>query len=142
MFNIKKAVSKKEVIQHIKTLKYKGWNYLGVTGAGHHKMEWPHAPEGKGILRFSATPSDASWLKNSQRDAQVIESNYPAPVENAENTERAPSAWESRFKIDQEKADAESRETQKLNEVKQKTPLTVQEKMRLLRQQMYKEKGL
>ena len=131
------ASSKKEVTQHIKSLKERGWNYLGITGTGHHKMVWPHAPQHRGAIRFSATPSDSHWLTNSQRDAQTIERNYPAPVI-APTTQKEPSLWDVRLQADQETADAMSRAKQQ----EDNRPLTVQEKMRLKRQQLYNEKGI
>ena len=137
MLTPKEAASKKEVTQHIKSLKERGWNYLGITGTGHHKMVWPYAPQHRGAIRFSATPSDSHWLTNSQRDAQTIERNYPAPVI-APTTQKEPSLWDIRLQADQETADAMSRAKQQ----ESNRPLTVQEKMRLKRQQLYNEKGI
>ena len=144
-WDLRYSASKKEVLQHIKTLKERGWDYLGRTGTGHHKMNWPHAPENKGIIRFAATPSDYRWLTNSQKDAQSIEKSYPAPVETPQQTINPPSTWDIRLRATEESAQARSLELQKLNETKQQEanrPLTVTEKMRLKREQMYKEKGL
>ncbi len=132
------ATSTKEVKQHIKALKDRGWDYLGVTGSGHHKMQWPHAPQKEGVLRFSATPSDPQWLPNSQKDAQTIEKKFPAPIQTTQNTPRAPSTWDIRLQIDQAVADAESR----ARDEESNRPLTVQEKMRLKRQLLYKERGI
>ena len=131
------ASSKKEVKQHIKALQDRGWKYLGTTGAGHHKMQWPHAPQNQNIIRFSATPSDPQWLSNSKRDAQFIERNYPAPPANI-LTPRAPSEWDIRLQADQEEAKAKSQARHQENN----RPLSVQEKMRLKREQLYREKGL
>ena len=138
IFNPKEAASKKEVVQHIKTLKERGWNYLGITGAGHHKMAWPNAPVGQGAIRFAATPSDSRWLSNSQRDAQTVERNYPAQIQSPQNTQKTPSLWDIRLKSDQEAADAKSLAKQQ----ESNRPLTVQEKMRLKREQLYKQKGI
>lgn len=135
-WNKRYATSKKEVTQHIKTLKERGWDYLGVTGAGHHKMRWPHAPGNEGALRFSATPSDPQWLPNSQRDAQVIERKYPAPVNTPVTNEKTPSLWDIRLRTDQEELAARSRAKQQ----EDNRPLTVQERMRLKRQQRYSKK--
>ncbi len=129
------ASSPKEVKQHIKTLKDRGWNYLGITGAGHHKMQWPHAPQQHNIIRFSATPSDPQWLSNSKRDAQLIEKKYPAPPVTA-LTPREPSAWDIRLQIDQAAAEAASQARHE----ESNRPLTVQERMRQRRQQIYRER--
>lgn len=137
-WNKRYAASAKEVKQHITTLKYRGWNYLGVTGAGHHKMQWPHAPGNEGVIRFAATPSDSRWVVNSQKDAQIIEKKYPAPNAAHTITEKAPSAWDVRLKTDQEAADSASRAKQQ----EDNRPLTVQERMRLKREQLFKEKGI
>ena len=138
MFNSKVASLKKEVTQHIKTLKDRGWDYTGKSGAGHHKMEWPHAPENQGSLRFSASPSDSQWLANSQRDAKNIEKRYPAPRNQTPTTENQPSAWDIRLQADQETLNERSLAKQQENN----KSLTVQEKMRQKREQLYKEKGL
>ena len=139
MFNSRIASLKKEVTQHIKTLKERGWNYIGISGSGHHKMEWPHAPENQGSLRFSASPSDPRWLTNSQRDAKNIEKKYPVQINQASpTTENQPSEWDIRLQTDQEVLNARSIAKQQENQ----KPLTVQEKMRQKREQLYKEKGL
>ena len=129
------AASPKEVKQHIKTLKDRGWNYLGTTGAGHHKMRWPHAPQNQNIIRFSATPSDPQWLSNSKKDAQFIERNYPAPPVTA-LTPRGPSEWDIRLQTDQEEAKAKSQARHQ----ESNRPLTVQEKMRLKREKLYRDR--
>jgi len=135
----KEAVNPKEVKQHIKTLRERGWEYLGRSGSNHHQMNWPHAPEGKGVLRFSATPADAHWLKNSQRDAANIEKRYPAPINpTTTTTENTPSDWDIRLQADQEAFNERSLAKQQENE----KPLTVQEKMRQKREQLYRDKGL
>ena len=127
------AASKKEVKQHIKTLQDRGWKYLGTTGAGHHKMQWPHAPQNHNIIRFSATPSDPQWLSNSKRDAQFIERNYPAPRQSPQSVQKEPSAWDIRLQMDTQQLAEQSRARQQQNQ----QPLSVQEKMRLKRQQRY-----
>jgi len=138
VFNSKVASLKKEVTQHIKTLKERGWNYIGISGSGHHKMEWPHSPKNQGSIRFSASPSDPRWLTNSQKDAQNIEKRHPAPINQTTTTENQPSDWDIRLQADQETLNERSLAKQQENN----KPLTVQEKMRQKREQLYKEKGL
>ncbi len=65
-----------------------------------------------------------------------IEKKYPAPQQSPQNTPREPSSWDVRLQTDTQQLAEQSRTRQQQNQ----QPLTVQEKMRLKRQQLYRER--
>ena len=75
-----KQSASKEVREHIKELKKRGWTGPFQLSNNHNRMVWPHAPSGVDTLQFASTPSDRRWRLNSMADAKRIEQKHPAPT--------------------------------------------------------------
>jgi hypothetical protein len=65
--------------QFTESLKLRGWLPYPSAKNNHLKMQWPHAPEEKGVIVIPSTPSDPRSILNITAFSRRVEEQYPKP---------------------------------------------------------------